>query len=196
MRPGCPASRSSSAVCTGSCRKIADLGKVVTKKFSCVEVEVGDSVRQEKRGGPDLCQPGVLKWIKENIVEWKHCTIVSPDAEGVKRVTCIAEYEMDCMVLVGDVKEQVATLVDEMAYTFGTIFYANLIHGIFSRPAISLINHSCFEAVIVTNTIPQKDNMKHCPKIQVIDSSLILAEPTKQTHNGESVSYLFSHVPL
>lgn len=32
--------------------------------------------------------------------------------------------------------------------------------------------------------------------IQVIDISMILAEAIRRTHNGESVSYLFSHVPL
>lgn len=30
-------------------------------------------------------EPAVLKWIKENIPEWKNCTIVSPDAGGAKR---------------------------------------------------------------------------------------------------------------
>ena len=30
-------------------------------------------------------EPAVLKWIKENISEWKNCTIVSPDAGGAKR---------------------------------------------------------------------------------------------------------------
>lgn len=30
-------------------------------------------------------EPAVLKWIKENIPEWKNCIIVSPDAGGAKR---------------------------------------------------------------------------------------------------------------
>ncbi|MCJ8750415.1 hypothetical protein PDJAM_G00264620, partial [Pangasius djambal] len=30
-------------------------------------------------------EPAVLKWIRENINEWKNCTIVSPDAGGAKR---------------------------------------------------------------------------------------------------------------
>ena len=32
--------------------------------------------------------------------------------------------------------------------------------------------------------------------VQVIDISMILAEAIRRTHNCESVSYLFSHVPL
>ncbi|CAF98203.1 unnamed protein product, partial [Tetraodon nigroviridis] len=202
-------------------------------------------------------EPAVLKWIKENILEWKNCIIVSPDAGGAKRVTSIADRlnvdfalihkerkkanEVDRMVLVGDVKDRVAILVDDMADTCGTIchaadkcvpsercrlidagavkVYAILTHGIFSGPAISRINCAPFEAVVVTNTIPQEEKMKACPKIQVrggppespsrpggdtclmlfpqvIDISMILAEAIRRTHNGESVSYLFSHVPL
>ncbi|XP_036017672.1 ribose-phosphate pyrophosphokinase 2 isoform X2 [Mus musculus] len=171
-------------------------------------------------------EPAVLQWIRENITEWRNCIIVSPDAGGAKRVTSIADRlnvefalihkerkkanEVDRMVLVGDVKDRVAILVDDMADTCGTIchaadkllsagatkVYAILTHGIFSGPAISRINSAAFEAVVVTNTIPQEDKMKHCSKIQVIDISMILAEAIRRTHNGESVSYLFSHVPL
>ncbi|XP_037756105.1 ribose-phosphate pyrophosphokinase 2 isoform X3 [Chelonia mydas] len=118
--------------------------------------------------------------------------------------------EVDRMVLVGDVKDRIAILVDDMADTCGTVchaadklvsagatkVYAILTHGIFSGPAISRINNAAFEAVVVTNTIPQDEKMKNCPKIQVIDISMILAEAIRRTHNGESVSYLFSHVPL
>ncbi|GFQ92454.1 ribose-phosphate pyrophosphokinase 2 [Trichonephila clavata] len=74
--------------------------------------------------------------------------------------------------------------------------YAILTHGIFSGPAISRINNACFEAVVVTNTIPQEQHMKECPKVQCIDVSMILAEAIRRTHNGESVSYLFSNVPM
>uniref|UniRef100_A0A8C3BPS8 ribose-phosphate diphosphokinase n=2 Tax=Neognathae TaxID=8825 RepID=A0A8C3BPS8_CAIMO len=147
-------------------------------------------------------EPAVLQWIKENILEWKNCIIVSPDAGGAKRVTSIADRlnvefalihkerkkanEVDRMVLVGDVKDRVAILVDDMADTCGTIchaadklvsagatkVYAILTHGIFSGPAISRINNAAFEAVVVTNTIPQEEKMKHCPKIQFIDISM------------------------
>ena len=36
-------------------------------------------------------EPAVLKWIKENISEWRNACIVSPDAGGAKRVTAIAD---------------------------------------------------------------------------------------------------------
>ena len=65
-------------------------------------------------------EPAVLKWIKENIAEWRNSIIVSPDAGGAKRVTAIADRlnvefalihkerkkanEVDRMVLVGDAK--------------------------------------------------------------------------------------------
>lgn len=48
-----------------------------------------------------------------------------------------------------------------------TRVYAILTHGILSGPAISRINNACFEAVVVTNTIPQDGHMKDCPRIQV-----------------------------
>lgn len=48
-----------------------------------------------------------------------------------------------------------------------TRIYAICTHGIFSGPAIDRINKSCFEAVVVTNTIDQKENMKKCPKLYV-----------------------------
>jgi ribose-phosphate pyrophosphokinase len=170
-------------------------------------------------------EPAVLKWIKENIVEWRNSIIVSPDAGGAKRVTSIADRlnvefalihkerkkanEVASMVLVGDVKDRVAILVDDMADTCGTIchaaeklteagatkVYAILTHGIFSGPAITRINNACFEAVVVTNTIPQDGHMKDCSKIQCIDVSMMFAEAVRRTHNGESVSYLFSNVP-
>jgi len=171
-------------------------------------------------------EPAVLKWIKDNVEDWKSSVVVSPDAGGAKRVTSIADRlnvdfalihkerkranEVDRMVLVGDVQGRVAILVDDMADTCGTIccaadklvvagaskVYAILTHGILSGPAISRINKAPFEAVVVTNTTPQDDHQSESSKIKVIDVSPILAEAIRRTHNGESVSYLFSNAPL
>ncbi|XP_006864615.1 PREDICTED: ribose-phosphate pyrophosphokinase 2-like [Chrysochloris asiatica] len=168
----------------------------------------------------------VLQWIRENITEWRSHIIVSRDAAGTKRVISIADRlnvefalihkerkkanEVDWMVLVGDVKGRVAILVNYMADTCGTVYhvadkllsagatkvYEILTHGILFGPTISRINNAVYEAVVVTSTIPQEDKMKLCFKIQVIDISMIPVEAIRRTHNGESASYLFSHVPL
>ena len=45
--------------------------------------------------------------------------------------------------------------------------YAILTHGIFSGEALNRINGSHFEAIVVTNTIPQDKNMVACDRIQV-----------------------------
>jgi len=170
-------------------------------------------------------EPAVVKWIKENIADWKGAIVVSPDAGGAKRVTSIADRlnidfalihkerkkanEVASMVLVGDARGKVAILVDDMADTCGTIvqaaqklvedgatkIYAILTHGIFSGEALNRLNNSSFEAIVVTNTIPQDRNMIECGKIQVIDVSMMFAEAVRRTHNGESVSYLFENVP-
>lgn len=59
--------------------------------------------------------------------------------------------------------------------------YAICTHGIFSGPAISRINNSMFEAVVVTNTIPQDQRMKEAPKIQVGKRAFFLRSFLKST---------------
>uniref|UniRef100_A0A0N5BKK5 ribose-phosphate diphosphokinase n=1 Tax=Strongyloides papillosus TaxID=174720 RepID=A0A0N5BKK5_STREA len=171
-------------------------------------------------------EPALLEYIRLKIPNWQDAVVVSPDAGGAKRVTSIADKlnidfalihkerkranEVEKMTLVGNVEGKIAILVDDMADTCGTIclaadklveagaskVYAICVHGVFSGPALQRLNNSKFEAIVVTNTIPQEENMKLCPKIQCIDISGILAEAIRRTHNGESVSYLFSHVPM
>jgi len=173
-----------------------------------------------------FAEPAVIKYIKTNIPDWEDCVVVSPDAGGAKRVTSIADKlnvefalihkerkkanEVESMVLVGNVKDKVAILVDDMADTCGTLklagsklleagatkVHAVATHGVFSGPATTRLMDSGFESVIVTNTIPQEEKMSQCPVIRTIDISPIIAEAIRRTHNGESVSYLFSHVPL
>lgn len=157
-------------------------------------------------------EPAVVKWIKENIPEWKDCCIVSPDAGGVKRATSIADQLNVCfaiihkertkanvvssMVLVGDVKDRTVIIIDDMADTCGTLVnaadrlkeagagqvYAIVTHGIFSGPAISFINDAPLEAVVASNTISQEQHMKQCEKIQCIDISEILADAIQMNH--------------
>lgn len=133
------------------------------------------------------------------------------------------------MVLVGNVKDKVAIIVDDMADTCGTLAKAAetvmqhgatevnaiVVHGILSGKAIENLNGSCLKryvhltnpgrfkhrsriwltsySIIVSNTVPLGDKQERCDKIKTIDISPTLAEACRRTHNGESVSFLFSH---
>jgi ribose-phosphate pyrophosphokinase len=81
-------------------------------------------------------EPSVLRWIRENL-STDNVVIVSPDAGGAKRATSIADRlntafalihkerprpnVVGRMVLVGDVQDKVAILVDDIADTCGTV---------------------------------------------------------------------------
>ena len=113
------------------------------------------------------------------------------------------------MVLVGDAKDKIAVLIDDMADTCGTLdlaaerlkesgadrVFALVTHGILSKPALERISKSSLEMLVVTNTLPQAANKEKCAKIEEIDVSHILAETIRRSHYGESVSVLFSQVP-
>ncbi|KAL8747410.1 MAG: hypothetical protein Q9190_000714 [Brigantiaea leucoxantha] len=170
-------------------------------------------------------EPSTLRWIRENL-DVGRAVIVSPDAGGAKRATSIADRldlgfalihkerprpnEVSRMVLVGDVRDKIAILVDDMADTCGTLVTAAdtvmnngahevvaiVTHGILSGNAIETLNGSRLSRVVVTNTVPHADKKERCPKLETIDISPTLAESLRRTHNGESVSFLFSHAPM
>ena len=113
------------------------------------------------------------------------------------------------MVLVGDVENKIAILVDDMADTCGTLVKAAetvmahgarevvaiVTHGILSGYAIETLNKSKLSRVVVTNTVPMQGKLEACDKLEVVDVSPTLAEAIRRTHNGESVSFLFTHAP-
>ncbi|KAA8634746.1 hypothetical protein SMACR_00772 [Sordaria macrospora] len=170
-------------------------------------------------------EPSFLRYIRENY-KAEDCVIVSPDAGGAKRATSIADHlntgfalihkerprpnVVGRMVLVGNVEDKIAILVDDMADTCGTLCKAASVlkengakavlalvtHGILSGNAIENLNGSVLEALICTNTVPLGDKIERCPKIRAIDISPTIAEAIRRTHNGESVSYLFNHAPV
>ncbi|EAQ87791.1 hypothetical protein CHGG_04410 [Chaetomium globosum CBS 148.51] len=158
-------------------------------------------------------EPSFLRYIRENFNP-EDCVIVSPDAGGAKRATSIADHlntafalihkerprpnVVGRMVLVGNVEDKVAILVDDMADTCGTLVKAAAVlkengaksvlalvtHGILSGSAIETLNGSVLSALVVTNTVPLGDKVDRCPKLRVIDISPTIAEAIRRTHNG------------
>jgi ribose-phosphate pyrophosphokinase len=109
------------------------------------------------------------------------------------------------MHLVGDVRDKIAIILDDMIDTAGTLtqaakalkehgartIYACATHGVFSGPAIDRINASDIEEVVITNTIPLGEKAALTSKIKVLSIAELLAETVRRIHEDESVSSLF-----
>ncbi|KAL2008129.1 hypothetical protein VTN00DRAFT_8111 [Thermoascus crustaceus] len=172
-------------------------------------------------------RPLLKRYIRQNIPNYKQAVIVSPDAGGAKRATAIADSmgmefalihkerrptritdrQNATMMLVGDVRDRIAILVDDLADTSNTItraakllkkegasqVYALVTHGILSGDAIERINASALDKVIVTNSVDQEEHMRRCPKLEVLEVGHVFAEAIRRVHHGESISVLFQY---
>ncbi|KAF1931146.1 phosphoribosyl pyrophosphokinase [Didymella exigua CBS 183.55] len=167
------------------------------------------------------------KYIQSNIPDYQQAVIVSPDAGGAKRATAIADAlgmpfalihkerrptqisdrQNATMMLVGDVADRTAILIDDLADTSNTItraaklvkkegasqVYALITHGILSGDAIDRINASALDKVVVTNTVDQTEHKSRCPKLEVLEVGNVFAEAIRRVHHGESISVLFDY---
>jgi ribose-phosphate pyrophosphokinase len=147
--------------------------------------------------------------------------IVSPDAGGVERARAYAKRlkvglaivdkrrdapnQAQAMHVIGDVRDKVAVLLDDMIDTAGTICAAGTVllengakevlacatHPVLSGPAIERLEASSFSEVIVTDTIPLRDGARSCSKIKQLSVAGILAKAINNIHTESSVSVLF-----
>ena len=93
--------------------------------------------------------------------------------------------EVSRMVLVGDVRDRIAIIVDDMADTCGTLVKAAdvvmdhgareaiaiVTHAILSGDAIEKLNKSRLKKLVVTNTVPHEEKKKLCDRLETIDIS-------------------------
>ena len=64
-------------------------------------------------------------------------------------------------------------------------------HAVLSGPAVERIASSDIQQVIVTNSIPLRDDAMKCPKIKVLSVAPLLARAIQSIHEDGSVSTLF-----
>lgn len=168
-----------------------------------------------------FASPVLLDYLRKELPSRKDVVMVSPDAGGVERARAFAK-RLDASVamidkrrvgpniakamnIIGDVKDKVAVILDDMIDTAGTLteaatavldqgavkVYAAATHGVLSGPAVERITHSKITQVIVTDTIPLGEDARNCKKIVQLSVDALLAEAIHRIHHYDSVSSLF-----
>jgi ribose-phosphate pyrophosphokinase len=165
--------------------------------------------------------PVILNYLKDRF-SGEQVVMVSPDAGGTERARAFAkrlEYSLavidkrrtgpnvaEVMHLIGDVRDKIAIILDDMVDTAGTLtqaakalktngakaIYACATHGVLSGPAIERINASDIEEIVLTDTIPANTGDVATTKIRILSVADLLAEAIRRIHEDESVSSLFA----
>ena len=113
--------------------------------------------------------------------------------------------EAQVMNIIGDVEGKTCVLVDDMIDTAGTLckavtalkedgavrVVAYITHPVLSGPAVSRINDSLLDELVVTDTIPLSEEAKASPRIRQLSVSQLLAETMRRISDEESVSSLY-----
>ncbi|MDE1178489.1 MAG: ribose-phosphate pyrophosphokinase [Edaphobacter sp.] len=149
-------------------------------------------------------------------------TVVSPDAGGVERARFFAKKldvplaivdkrrtdmnVTEVMNVIGDVKGRTCLILDDIIDTAGTLVktadalldegakevYACASHAVLSGPAIDRIRESRLKEVVVTNTIPLREEAQKVEKIKVLSVAGLLGRAIESIHMETSVSTLFN----
>jgi len=163
--------------------------------------------------------PIILNYIRNHFKN--NLSIISPDAGGVERARAFAKRLnaslaiidkrregpniAEAMNIIGDVTGKTAIILDDMVDTAGTLVqaaqalinngaahvYACCTHPVLSGKAITRLEESPIESLVVTNTIPLSQRASECSKIIVVSVAEILGEAIKRVYFSRSVSSLF-----
>lgn len=147
--------------------------------------------------------------------------VVSPDVGGVVRARALAKrLECDLAIIdkrrpkanvsevmniIGEVEGRTCVLMDDIVDTAGTLckaasalkahgakrVVAYCVHPVLSGAAISRINDSSLDELVVTDTIPLSEEAQKSPRIRQLSVADVLAETIRRISNEDSVSSLF-----
>ena len=146
---------------------------------------------------------------------------VSPDVGGVARTRGLSKLlnvnlaivdkrrpapgKSEVMNIIGDVKNKVCIMVDDIIDSGGTIvnaanmlknkgakeIHVYITHGVLSGEAVKKIKNSPIKNLVVTDTIDNSKKLKNAKNIEVLSISNLLGEALKRISNSTSVSDLF-----
>jgi len=148
-------------------------------------------------------------------------TVVSPDAGGVERARAFAKRlgsplaiidkrrtdvnVAEVMHIIGDVDGRHCLIVDDLIDTAGTLVKgaeallkqgalsvtACATHAVLSGAAVQRIEESQIQEVVVTNSIPLREDAMRSSRIKTLSVAPLLARAIQSIHEDGSVSTLF-----
>src|SRR6266850_6179292 len=152
---------------------------------------------------------------------YENLIVVSPDVGGVVRARALAKrLESDLAIIdkrrpkanvsevmnvIGEVKDRTCVIMDDMVDTAGTLVKAAQVlkeegakkvvayctHAVLSGGAVEKISKSALDELVVTDTIPLREDARTCKKIRSLSVAGLLAETILRIYTEESVSSLF-----
>jgi ribose-phosphate pyrophosphokinase len=170
-----------------------------------------------------FASPVMVSYFKE--LNLPALTVVSPDAGGVERARFFATKMQaplaivdkrrtdmnvtEVMNVIGDVQGRTCLIIDDIIDTAGTLVktahalldagaskvYAAASHAVLSGPAIERISNSRLQQVVVTDSIPLRDEARELERqgrIKVLSVAGLLGATIESIHMETSVSSLFS----
>ena len=147
--------------------------------------------------------------------------VVSPDVGGVVRARAFAKrMECDLAIIdkrrpkanvsevmniIGEVEGRTCVIMDDIVDTAGTLCKAAsalkasgakrvlsyCTHAVLSDAAVARVADSDLDELVVTDTIPLRDDARACMRIRQISVASLLADTILRISNEESVSSLF-----
>jgi len=113
--------------------------------------------------------------------------------------------EAEVMNIIGDVEDRTCVLVDDMVDTAGTLslaakalknrgaraVVAYCTHPVLSGKALSNIENSVLDELVVTDTIPLTEEAAASPRIRQLSVAAMLGESINRMSTGQSLSSMF-----
>ena len=152
---------------------------------------------------------------------YPNLVVVSPDVGGVVRARALAkQMDADLAIIdkrrpkpnvakvmniIGDVVGRTCLIMDDMVDTANTLceaaaalkekgadkVIAYCTHPVLSGPAIGRIESSALDELVVTDTIPLREEARNCKRIRQLSVAELMAETMRRINAEESVSSLF-----
>ena len=164
--------------------------------------------------------PIFYRHIKKNL-KLNNLVCVSPDVGGVARTRGLSKLlnvnlaivdkrrpapgKSEVMNIIGDIKNKICIIVDDIIDSGGTIvnaakmlkskrakeIHVYITHGVLSGDAAKKIKNSPIKKLVITDTIDNSKKINNVKNIEVLSISNLLGEALKRISNSTSVSDLF-----